>query len=222
VLRRRGRAHAAGTGFRSVLIANPRWARCSSRRCGADPGRLHTYRGDRQYRSRVEILRDFLDATRRSGRKTRIIGLANLNPESFQRYLELSLALELVETAPGGGYRTTGRAEVVLDSISRLLAKSGEVDSALRDLQRGLDGFASAPGENPVALRYVSRIAWNEMVRSTLLGADSDGALDLSSGGESAEPGGAPPDSGTRVAPRFVQPEPSVPRRRNPRFRTRL
>jgi len=132
---------------------------------GSGGRRLRTDRADRQYRSRLEILRDFLDATRDGGKKTRIIGLANLNPSSFQSYLDYCLALRLVQDTPVG-YRLTPRADVVLDAIERLLARSAEVDAALLSLQQGCEGTV-APGVAPKgALRYVSRLAWNEVVRS--------------------------------------------------------
>jgi predicted transcriptional regulator len=124
------------------------------------------YRRDHQYRGRVEILRDFLGAVRAHERKTRIIGLANLNPTSFQRYLDFSLSLDLVRRSPKG-YRLTPRAEAVLDSIDRLLAKSAEVDVTLRDFQRAFSrSQAIGPGPKP-AFRYISRIAWDEVCRTT-------------------------------------------------------
>ena len=55
-----------------------------------------SYPADHHYRSKVEILRDFLVAIQESGKKTRIIGLANLNPSSFRPYLRFCLAHEPV------------------------------------------------------------------------------------------------------------------------------
>lgn len=142
-------------------------------------------RADRQYRSRVEILRDFLGAVRESGKKTRVIGLANLNPASYQPYLDFCLAHHLVQYT-SEGYRLTPRADGVLEAIERLVARSAEVDAALLDLQRGLDATnPSAPSTKP-ALRYVSLVAFNEIARSTAeslgVGAElpeSHGSVDL-------------------------------------------
>lgn len=122
-------------------------------------------RADRHYRSRLEILRDFLGAIRETGKKTHIIGLANLNPSSFQPYLDFCHALQLVRDTPGG-YVLTPRANVMLEVIQRLLARSAEVDAALLDLHRSFGN--SDPPRPPTkgALRYVSILAWNEVVRS--------------------------------------------------------
>jgi len=123
-------------------------------------------REDRQYRSRVEILRDFLGAMRETGKKTRVIGLANLNPASYQPYLEFCLAHHLVQDT-SAGYRLTPRAEHVLEAIERIVVHSTEVDVALADLQRGLEGSKAAASTSKPALRYVSLVAFHEMVRGS-------------------------------------------------------
>jgi len=200
-------------------------------RGNADPGSggCRTFRVDRQYRSRLEILRDFLTATRDAGRKTRIIGLANLNPTSFRDYLEYSIALGLVQDT-SGGYRLTPRADVVLDAIQRLLVRTAEVDAALLDLQRGLEGLPSAAPSAPGTLRFVSRIAWNEIARSAS-GAYSnlDGPRARSASVELdsvALPSwfvrGDPPESeGPVLSPERPAPTAPVPRRRPMRSRSR-
>jgi predicted transcriptional regulator len=132
---------------------------------------LRTYREERHYRSRIEILRDFLGAVRVTGKKTHIIGLANLNPTSFQPYLDFCRTLHLVQNTPAG-YRLTPRADAVLDVIERLLARSAEVDAALLDLHRGFNGSNPSRPASGGTLRYVSILAWNEVVRSV---ADSVG-----------------------------------------------
>jgi predicted transcriptional regulator len=119
----------------------------------------------RTYRTRLEILQDFLGAVRETGKKTRIIGRANLNPSSFQPYLDFCLALELVQDTPAG-YQLTPRAGAVLEVTQRLLARSAEVDAALLDLHRGFNGSKPVRLPTKGALRYVSILAWNEVVRS--------------------------------------------------------
>jgi len=155
-------------------------------RARANPGgtTLPADRGDKQYRSRLEILRDFLDATREGGKKTRIIGLANLNPSSFQSYLDYCVALRLIQDTPAG-YRLTPRADIVLDAIERLLSRSAEVDAALLALQKGVEGAPTPGSPSKGALRYVSRLAWNEVVRSA---QDSLGTeAELAKGGMSVD-----------------------------------
>ena len=123
-------------------------------------------REDRQYRSRLEILRDFLGAMRETGKKTRVIGLANLNPASYQPYLEFCLAHHLVQDT-SAGYRLTPRADHVLEAIDRIVGHSAEVDAALADLQRGLEGTRVASPSSRPALRYVSLVAFHEMIRNS-------------------------------------------------------
>jgi len=118
-----------------------------------------------RYRTKVEVLRDFLLATREESRKTRIIGTANLNPASFQKYLASCIRLNLVQKS-AHGYELTARAEVVLDRIERLLEMSSEVESALVGLNRFL-GEGSGAGEVSPTLRFVSRLAWNPGRRPT-------------------------------------------------------
>jgi predicted transcriptional regulator len=126
-----------------------------------------TNRGGRHYRSRVEILRDFLISVRESGKKTHIIGRANLNPNSFRTYLQFSLALKLVEQSDSQ-YLLTRRADGVIEVIDRLLARTAEVNTALLDLKRGLDSMGLASGSPNDALRFVSNVVWNEAVRSAV------------------------------------------------------
>ncbi len=113
----------------------------------------------------MEILRDFLSAVREAPKKTRIIGLANLNPSSFQLYLEFCLAHQLVEDTPEG-YRLTHHADGVLKAIQQLIERSEEVDAVLLQLQRGFDSSSASLAPTKQALRYVSVLAWNEVVRS--------------------------------------------------------
>ncbi len=85
----------------------------------------------RIYRTRLEVLHDFLDASRRASRKTRIIGLANLNPGYFDSYARFCLDHHLLEATPEG-YHATELADQVLVAIRRVLSKTAELDGAIR------------------------------------------------------------------------------------------
>ncbi len=85
----------------------------------------------RTYRTRLEVLHDFLDASRRASRKTRIIGLANLNPGYFDSYARFCLEHHLLEATPDG-YHATDLADQVLVAIRRVLSKTAELDGAIR------------------------------------------------------------------------------------------
>lgn len=188
-----------------------------------------TYRTDRHYRSRIEILRDFLGAVRETGKKTHIIGLANLNPASFQPYLEFCRTLQLVQNTPTG-YRLTPRADAVLQVIERLLARSAEVDAALLDLYRGFNNGHVPESPPKGALRYVSILAWNEVVRSAKqslvpeIEARRDlRPLDLSSTAMSAwfDRVGTSEPEGSEVALHILPVEDTATPRRPPRTRSR-
>ena len=140
---------------------------CASTRIRGQGG-LHTNRAERHYRTKVEILLDFLRAVRETGKKSRIVALANLNPASFRPYLDFCLTRELVQET-SGGYRLTSRAEGVLKSIQELIARSEEVDAALRELHRGFDAYRPTARSTKPALRYVSTLAWNQVGRSRAL-----------------------------------------------------
>jgi predicted transcriptional regulator len=184
---------------------------------------LQASRANRHYRSRLEILRDFLGAVRETGTKTHIIGLANLNPASYHKYLDFCLSLQLVEDTPAG-YRLTPRAAVVLEVIQRLLARSADVDAALVDLHRGFDrSYLSGPSTGG-ALRSVSILAWNEVVQSAAHSlraatepAEDGHPVDLLSAKTPAWLGriGAGEPEGS-VLTREVLPEPDLPRRSTP------
>lgn len=89
----------------------------------------------RKYRSKVEVLRDFLEATHEQSTKSRIIGIANLNRVLFQRYLNLAVSFDLVAVTPRG-YRLTARARPAIEAIDRYLARRNEAVSALHELRR--------------------------------------------------------------------------------------
>jgi hypothetical protein len=170
------------------------------------------------------VLRDVLRAARRSGRKTRIIGLANLNPSSFARYLKVAIALDLVQTSADGGYRLTPRADAVEASISVMLDRSLEVDASLTSLQHGLSPVPHSVRSDAETFRYVSRIAWNELVRSAALPSSPTTGIDLSRTVPSGGYFGAPdPEAGdiASLPYRIELPAPRGGRRRAGRDRPR-
>lgn len=115
-----------------------------------------------RYRSKLEVLRDLLAATRHASRKTRIIGLANLNPATFQKYIGFARAQGLVEETDGN-YRLTDRAERALGVLQELMAKSNELDSAVQLLERSTYLGPIAGWNDGDALRQISRMAWGEV-----------------------------------------------------------
>jgi predicted transcriptional regulator len=117
----------------------------------------------RTYRTRLEVLHDFLDASRRASHKTRIIGLANLNPGYFDRYAQFCLEHHLLEHSTEG-YRPTDRGAEVLVAIRRVLSKTAELDDAMRSL-----GLALRRDPEPRAL--IARVtpahppeAWQDLL----------------------------------------------------------
>jgi predicted transcriptional regulator len=91
--------------------------------------------GGRQYRSKLEMLRDFLAAAQVETRKTRIMYRANLNQASFARYVALCQKQQLL-TKVSGGYTVTPRAEELLLSINRVLSKVSDLQVAVDVLNR--------------------------------------------------------------------------------------
>lgn len=103
----------------------------------------------RHYRSQVEVLRDLVEAAREECRKTRIIGRANLNEESFARYSGLAVAEGLLGRT-AAGYRTTSQGERWLGAVHRVFVKRAELLEAVRQLARVTDGpVAPEAGDGP-------------------------------------------------------------------------
>jgi len=117
----------------------------------------------RTYRTRLEVLHDFLDASRRTPRKTRIIGLANLNPGYFDSYAQFCLEHHLLESVPDG-YRTTELAEQVLVAIRRILSKTAELDGAIRSLNVVVRQDADAGGMDVSSARALAGDGWQEIL----------------------------------------------------------
>lgn len=101
------------------------------------------------------------------------MGIANLNPSSFQKYLDFCLSLDLVQKS-AGGYRLTSRATAVLDSIDHLLAKSEEVDNTLLEFRRAFSRSQAVAPSTRSTTRYISRLAWDEVCRSAAKSASLD------------------------------------------------
>jgi predicted transcriptional regulator len=116
----------------------------------------------RSYRSKLEVLRDFLRAAQEPAPKTRIIGAANLNPLSFGKYLRICADHDLI-TSVAGGYMATPRASPLLQAIDGLILKTGELEAALLTLERStLPGRGQNGGANK-PFRQVLRRAWTEI-----------------------------------------------------------
>jgi predicted transcriptional regulator len=116
----------------------------------------------RSYRSKLEVLRDFLRAAQEPAPKTRIIGAANLNPVSFTRYLRVCTAHDLIASV-SGGYVATPRATSLLEAIDDLIVKRNELERALRVLERNTLDDPDSPPVDGNPFRHVLRDAWNEI-----------------------------------------------------------
>ena len=113
-----------------------------------------------RYRSKLELFQEMLEATRHASRKTRIIGLANLNPRTFQKYMDFASSHGLT-VEKNGTYRLTDRADRALAVLRQVAVKSTELDATILQLKRGtwlgrIDGWTEGD-----ALRQISRIAWS-------------------------------------------------------------
>ena len=135
------------------------------------------------YRTKIEVLRDFLRAAQDPVPKTRIIGAANLNPGSFQRYLHLCTERELI-AATSAGFVVTPRADPILAAIEGVISKTSELDHAVRLLERSGQNGPGQNGSNGRALRYVARHAWTELVLALPLKGRAD---PLPNGGVSSQ-----------------------------------
>lgn len=117
----------------------------------------------RSYRTNIEVLRDVLTAVRKPVPKTRIIGLANLNPRSFEEYLRFCAEHELVSLT-SGRYVVTPRGDTVLDAIEAVLTKTTELQWAVHRLKRTVSDRPVTEGVPGAALRHMARWAWTEIL----------------------------------------------------------
>ena len=155
----------------------------------------------RRYRTKLEVLRDLVVVAGREPRKTRIIGLANLNRSSFDRYVRLALSLGLLEHR-GAGYAPTARAEGWLEAVDSVLGKGGELSAAMGQLSQLTagevrSGPASRSLDRDSTMRSISRLAWSNLFVPELTeggSARSGGRLAIPSARASPTPlGGAHP-----------------------------
>lgn len=97
----------------------------------------------RKYRAKIEILRAVLAAAREGEKKTRIMGLANLNWSSLDKYLTYCVDHGLL-LQNNGGYQFTPRGQHALGVIDVILARGSELHDALHE-------FVQLAGIPPVA-----------------------------------------------------------------------
>jgi predicted transcriptional regulator len=119
--------------------------------------------GGRQYRSKLEMLRDFLAAAQTETRKTRIMNRANLNQTSFARYVTLCQQRQLL-TKVSGGYMVTPRAEELLLSINRVLSKASDLQHAVDVLNRTARSGGYLLPVPEVSVRALERINLPELL----------------------------------------------------------
>lgn len=167
----------------------------------------------RGYRSKLEVLRDFLRAAQEPAPKTRIIGAANLNPASFPKYLRLCTAHNLI-MAVSGGYVATPRATPVLRAIEGIMLKSSELEVAVEAFERnalalGLGAPVASVSSQP---RQALREAWNGLSQPTMSVSEPDREPPLVAGVPDRGPP-TPPSASMTV--RLVAPRAASPRRRN-------
>jgi hypothetical protein len=121
-----------------------------------------------RYRTKIEVLRDIVRAATSEKRKTRIIGMANLNQVSFQRYSALGVSLGLLEPS-GSGLAATPAAEEWLGAVDTILSKSSEVAAAIDTLYRLTQperngGNGGTRGKPPYdAVQLLARLAWADL-----------------------------------------------------------
>lgn len=127
------------------------------------------------YRSKIEVLRDFLRAAGEPAPKTRIIGSANLNPLSFRRYLKICMDRDLIASV-SGGYVATPRAAALLEAIDGLMGRAGDLERAFQELEAPTADGRPADGNGQGAFRQIYRQAWNEIVLRPLAPAVEPGS----------------------------------------------
>lgn len=89
----------------------------------------------RQFRSKLELLRDFLSAAHTETIKTRIRNRASLNQVSFSRYMNLCEPRQLLAHVDGG-YSLRPEAAEMLESISIVLSRATNLPIAVDGLSR--------------------------------------------------------------------------------------
>jgi predicted transcriptional regulator len=76
-----------------------------------------------------------LAAAKQQEKKTRIMGLANLNSTSLDRYLGYCIEHSLL-VPQNGGFQVTSRAEQTLEAINAVLSKGSQLNEAVEEFAR--------------------------------------------------------------------------------------
>lgn len=117
----------------------------------------------RKYRSKLELLRDFLEAAQAETVKTRIMNRANLNQVSFSRYLtfcqQRNLLLEV-----SGGFSLTPQAHDLLDSINQVLTRATQLRVAVDLLNRTARSGGYRMPRPEISLRGMERLDLPELL----------------------------------------------------------
>lgn len=160
------------SGTAGDVIRPTSHGRSPSAREGAGPGpgweMPRIGENNARYRTKIEVLRDIVRAATNEERKTRIIGMANLNQVSFQRYSSLGVSLGLLQPT-GSGLSATPAAEEWLGAVDTIISKSSEVAAAIDTLYRLTPpirngGNGSARGKPPYdAVQLLARLAWADL-----------------------------------------------------------
>ena len=143
-----------------LVVIRPRHGRGSGPRSSGVEN--HVTAG-RSYRTNVEILAGLLSASRNPASKTKIMGAANVNPRSFQKYFRFCLKYDLV-CSTSGGYAATDWGNSVLETIEGVVARAAEIESAVHPLQGSGQSQSVPNGANGSALRHISRWLWNDIL----------------------------------------------------------
>jgi predicted transcriptional regulator len=117
----------------------------------------------RHYRSKLELLRDFLTAAQVETVKTRIMNRANLNQTSFSRYKTFCQDRQLL-IALDGGYTLTPQAEELLQSINRVLSRAAELRMAFDVLNQTARSGGYLLPRPEVSVRTFDRVNLQELL----------------------------------------------------------
>ncbi len=122
-----------------------------------------------RYRTKIELLRDLVAAASREERKTRLIGIANLNRRSFDRYTSLAMSLGLVRETEVG-FTATAIAGPWLASLEDVMSKSSELTQLMDEMVRAVrpaKGLTPRGAFSPPVQafsRLLGRLAWDDLL----------------------------------------------------------
>lgn len=125
----------------------------------------------RRYRTKLELLRDFLAAAQSESLKTRIMFRANLNQVSFHRYASICQDQHLLVRG-SGGYFLTPRAEDLLHSINQVLSKAIDLRIAVEVMNRTARSGGFQIPRSEVFLRPAERMDMSDFLSLPLSNAD--------------------------------------------------